>query len=124
VSYAAKLTPEDARVDWSAPALRVDRLIRACTPAPGAWTTLPATSDAPATRLGLGPVTPRPDVTDLAPGHVRPGKKEVLVGTATHAVELGLVQPVGKKPMPAADWARGARGLFDSAGAIVLGADA
>ena len=60
-------------------------------------------------RLGLGPVTPRPDVTDLAPGQVRAGKKEVLVGTATHAVRLGDVAPVGKKQMPAADWARGAR---------------
>ena len=39
ISIAGKLTPSDARVDWSAPALRVDRLVRACTPAPGAWTT-------------------------------------------------------------------------------------
>ena len=39
VSLAPKVTVEDARVDWSAPALRVDRLIRGCTPAPGAWTT-------------------------------------------------------------------------------------
>src|SRR3954466_12788250 len=35
VTIAGKLTSGDARVDWSAPALRVDRLVRACTPAPG-----------------------------------------------------------------------------------------
>ncbi|PZR52773.1 methionyl-tRNA formyltransferase [Xylanimonas oleitrophica] len=108
ISLAPKLTPHDAAVDFRDPALAVDRHVRGCTPAPGAWTTTPGPDGAPA-RLGLGPVTPRPDVTDLAPGEVRPGKKDVLVGTATHAVQLGLVQPVGKKPMPAPDWARGAR---------------
>src|SRR5213076_421166 len=40
VSYAPKLSPADARVDWAAPALRVDRLVRACTPVPGAWSSL------------------------------------------------------------------------------------
>ncbi|MDP9417745.1 MAG: methionyl-tRNA formyltransferase, partial [Actinomycetota bacterium] len=39
VSHAPKLTVDDARVEWRAPALRVDRLVRACSPAPGAWTT-------------------------------------------------------------------------------------
>jgi methionyl-tRNA formyltransferase len=120
VSIAPKLTTDDARVDWKAPALAVDRRIRGCTPAPGAWTTLPGDASA---RLGLGPVTPRPDVTDLSPGHILAGKKDVLVGTATHAVQLGHVQPPGKKPMPAADWARGARGLLDAGHDVVLGGD-
>ncbi|QAY71074.1 methionyl-tRNA formyltransferase [Xylanimonas protaetiae] len=117
VSLAAKLTTADARVDFTDPALAVDRLVRGCTPAPGAWTTVPGPDGA--ARLGLGPVTPRPDVTDLKPGELRPGKRDVLVGTATHAVELGLVQPVGKKPMAAADWARGAR----LSGDVVLGTE-
>ena len=108
VSLAAKLTTADAHVDFRDPALAVDRRIRGCTPAPGAWTTVPG-PDGDTARLGLGPVTPRPDVTDLPPGQLRAGKREVLVGTATHAVQLDLVQPVGKKPMAAADWARGAR---------------
>ncbi|ROS74520.1 methionyl-tRNA formyltransferase [Cellulomonas sp. PhB143] len=104
VSLAAKLTAADAEVRWGDPAFAVDRTVRGCTPAPGAWTSLPDGS-----RLGLGPVAPRGDVTDLRPGEVRVGKKEVLVGTGTHAVELGQVAPVGKKHMAAADWARGAR---------------
>jgi methionyl-tRNA formyltransferase len=33
----------------------------------------------------------------------------VLVGTGSQPVALGVVQPPGKKPMNAADWARGAR---------------
>lgn len=104
VSHAAKLTPADAQVDWTVPALAVDRRIRACTPAPGAWTTLPGGE-----RLGLGPVQPVADTTDLAPGEVQVSKRDVLVGTATAAVRLGDVVPVGKKKMAAADWARGAR---------------
>lgn len=104
VSHAPRLGPEDGRVRWEHPALAVDRRVRAVTPAPGAWTTTPDGA-----RLGLGPVLPRPDVTDLAPGEVRAGRREVLVGTGTHAVELGEVAPAGRRPMPAADWARGAR---------------
>ncbi|MGI5202831.1 methionyl-tRNA formyltransferase [Spirillospora sp. CA-108201] len=101
VSHAAKLTPEDGRVDWKSPALHIDRLIRACTPAPGAWTSFRDT------RVKLGPVRPAPDAARLAPGALSAGKSEVLVGTATHPVALGEVQPQGKRPMAAADWARG-----------------
>ncbi|MDO8149560.1 methionyl-tRNA formyltransferase [Isoptericola sp. b515] len=122
-SYAPKITAEDALVRWDDPALAVDRRVRAVTPAPGAWTTLPASEEGtPGARLGLGPVRPRPDVVDLAPGQVRAGKSEVLVGTATHAVELGEVRPVGKKPMGAADWARGAGRDVVESGAPLGGA--
>ena len=115
VSLAPRLEVDDARVRWEHPAVAVDRRIRGCTPAPGAWTTAPDGS-----RLKLGPVTPRPDVTDLPPGTLRATKDEVLVGTATHAVLLGDVSPAGRRAMPAADWARGAR--LD--GDLVLGAAA
>ncbi|MBO0610165.1 methionyl-tRNA formyltransferase [Myceligenerans salitolerans] len=119
VSVAPKLTPADAEIRWHVPATAIDRRIRGCTPAPGAWTTLPGEGP-DAARLGLGPVTPVPDVTDLAPGRVRAEKKRVLAGTATHAVALGDVRPPGKRPMPAPDWARGAgRALIDAG--LVLG---
>ncbi|MEU1622786.1 methionyl-tRNA formyltransferase [Streptomyces sp. NPDC005722] len=103
VSLAPKITVDDARVDWNAPALRVDRVVRGCTPAPGAWTVFGGE------RLKLGPVTPLPERTDLAPGELEVTKRAVYVGTGSHAVELGEVRPQGKKPMPAADWARGVR---------------
>ncbi len=97
VSLAPKITVADARVDWSAPALRVDRLVRACTPAPGAWTTLRDR------RVKLGPVAVTDEV--LPAGEVHDG----LVGTATTAVRLGGVRPEGKSAMAAADWLRGLR---------------
>jgi len=105
VSHAPKLTPEDARVDWTASVLRVDRLVRACTPAPGAWTTFREE------RLKLGPVRPLAAHAggDLAPGELTVAGGEVVVGTADVPAGLGEVQPPGKRRMPAADWARGAR---------------
>jgi methionyl-tRNA formyltransferase len=108
VSVAPKVTVDTAEVDWSAPAVRVDRLVRAFTPAPGAWTTYGPD------RLKLGPVLPVPDGAALRPGQLQVDKRRVLVGTATTAVELSDVQAPGKRPMPAADWARGARPGPDS----------
>jgi methionyl-tRNA formyltransferase len=106
VSLAPKITVEDARVDWSAPALRVDRLVRACTPAPAAWTTYAGD------RVGLGPVEPHDPAERLAPGMVRVGRRDVLVGTGDgRAVRLGEVRPAGRKPMTADAWARGVRDL-------------
>jgi methionyl-tRNA formyltransferase len=103
VSLAPKIDVSDARVVWTAPALRVDRLIRACTPAPGAWTTWRGV------RLRLGPVLPVRDGGPLEPGCLRVSKTSVLVGTVTHPVALESVQPAGKRAMAAVDWARGAR---------------
>jgi methionyl-tRNA formyltransferase len=111
VSYAPKLTVADAEIDFGQPALAVERRIRACTPDPGAWTSF---RDG---RLKLGPASvasaASPASTDadspLAPGELLIGKNAVLVGTATTSLRLGTVQPAGKKPMPAADWARGLR---------------
>jgi methionyl-tRNA formyltransferase len=101
ISLAPKITVEDARIDWSQPAMAVDRRIRACTPSPGAWTTLGGE------RVKLGPVS----LVDgaLPPGELLVGKNAVAVGTGSGAVALGLVKAFGKKEMPAADWARGIR---------------
>jgi methionyl-tRNA formyltransferase len=112
VSFAPKLSPSDARVDWKRPAHLVDRLIRACTPEPGAWTEFQAS------RLKLWPVTLHPagasggipdllTVPDLAPGELHVTRGAVYAGTGSRPVLLGDVQPPGKRRMPAADWIRG-----------------
>ncbi|HKB30860.1 MAG TPA: methionyl-tRNA formyltransferase [Streptosporangiaceae bacterium] len=135
VSYAPKITPADARVDWTRGAVAMDRLIRACTPHPGAWTVLrgarvklgpvrlvpasdaasPSTGEpgpaglAPAglAPAGLAPAGLAP--AELAPGELRVTRDEVLVGTGTHPVGLGDVRPEGKRPMRAVEWVRGLR---------------
>ncbi|MGR6318656.1 methionyl-tRNA formyltransferase [Micromonospora soli] len=103
VSLAPKLTVADARVRWTDPAFAVDRRIRACTPAPGPWTTFRGD------RVKLGPVTPVANGPELKPGELLVEKSRVLAGTATVPVQLGEVRAAGKKAMSASDWARGAR---------------
>ncbi len=130
ISFAPKLTPADARVDWKLPAHLIDRQIRACTPDPGAWTEFDGG------RLKLWPVTPAagaglvggqragrttagtaagghaaPLTGSLAPGELRVDRNAVYAGTGTIPVRLGDVQPPGKRRMPAADWARGIHGI-------------
>jgi methionyl-tRNA formyltransferase len=104
VSFAPKLNPSDARVDWKLPAHLIDRAIRACTPDPGAWTELDGG------RIKLWPVTtptPSPALPELAPGELHVTRASVHAGTGSRPVLLGDVQPPGKRRMPAADWARG-----------------
>ncbi|WKX73467.1 methionyl-tRNA formyltransferase [Streptomyces sp. XD-27] len=103
VSLAPKLTVADAEIDWTAPALRVDRVVRGCAPAPGAWTLFRGE------RLKVMSVALVTDRSDLGAGEIATTKNAVYVGTGSHAVELLWVQPQGKKPMRAADWARGVR---------------
>ena len=129
VSYAPKLSAGDARVRWDAPDFVIGRQIRACTPAPGAWTLLggtrlklgPVRVSPPQTAAGAGQATGRPAIAGngqatagsaaalgpLGPGELWVGRAGVFVGTATEPVELGDVQPPGKRPMAAVAWARG-----------------
>jgi len=120
VSLAPKINVENARICWGTPALAVDRHIRGCMPAPGAWTTFrgdrlkihpvtlaPLALDAPDAPVIDGDEVITPQV--LAVGEVAATKRAVRVGTASGVVLLGAVQPQGKKPMDAADWARGVR---------------
>ena len=102
ISLAPKILVEHAQVDWSQPAVAIDRQIRACTPAPGAWSTHDGE------RIKLGPVS----LTErqvLAPGELEVTKNAVFIGTGSTPVQLGEVKAFGKKQMQAADWARGVR---------------
>ena len=97
VSAAPKLTVEDVRVDWAAPAPRVDRLVRAATPAPGAWTTYGGD------RLKLGPVLPVPDGPPLAPGELA---RRAAAGAGRHRHHAGRAGR-GARHRQAADAGRG-----------------
>ncbi len=106
ISFAPKLTAQDVLIDWTLPAVVVDRLTRAATPAPGAWTMFRDR------RLKIGPVRAG---AQNAPDELAPGRLAALtdgavaVGTGTGPVLLGEVRPEGRGPMKAADWVRGAR---------------
>jgi methionyl-tRNA formyltransferase len=128
VTLAPKLRPEEACLDWTAPAGRVVNAVRAFNPAPGAWTTLHGRRLKVLRARPLEPAVTGPGLTatgqetgqapDLAGGGlgrlaagelaVGPGG-ELVAGSGDGAVELVTVQPEGRRAMPGSDFARGAR---------------
>ena len=96
VTYAAKIDKAEARVDWTRPAVEVDRLIRALSPFPGAWT------EVKGERVKL--LRSRLSQGKGAPGQVLQG---FTVACGTGAVEITEAQREGKRPMPATEILRG-----------------
>ena len=100
-TYAAKLTTEDALIDWQSSSEEIHDLVRALDPEPGAWTTLNGA------RLKVFKATPV-EGRSLAPGEPE-SAESLIVGTGDGAVRLDEVQPATKRRMPGADFARGLR---------------
>jgi len=108
VSYAPKITTELARINWTDPALAIERKIRAVTPAPGAWTM------AGDERYKLMPVelskseqlAQFQELNQLNPGEVKVISDQVYVGTGSHPIVLSQIQLPGKTFTAAIDWAR------------------
>ncbi|MEA2460966.1 MAG: methionyl-tRNA formyltransferase [Actinomycetota bacterium] len=101
-TYAAKITTDDARIDWTLPARMIHDLVRGLNPAPGAWTTL-GDLRIKVWRSAISTVS-----HDLAPGTLAAGR-ELIVGTGDGALVLTDVQAAGKKRMSGGDLARGLR---------------
>jgi methionyl-tRNA formyltransferase len=99
-TYAEKIGSEDRQLDPSTPAEELARRIRGLTPHVGAFLALPGGE-----RLGVRAARPVPD--GPAPGEIRAGDDELLLGCAAGALMLERVQPPGGKPMVAADFLRG-----------------
>jgi methionyl-tRNA formyltransferase len=100
VSFAPKLEVAEAQLDWNKPAVLLERQIRACWPAPGAWTLWSGE------RFKIGPGAKVVAAT-LAPGELQVTSHEVIIGTGVGCLQLGEVKPFGKRLMSAIAWARG-----------------
>lgn len=100
ITVAPKLTVAEAEIDWTADEATIDRHIRGCTPAPGAWTTFRGE------RFKILSAHPAGG-TPAAPGTILVTKRWLQVGTGNRPLELDAVQPFGKKAMRGVDWARG-----------------
>jgi methionyl-tRNA formyltransferase len=99
-TYAAKLSKEEARLDWSQPSALLARAVRAYNPAPGAWTLL---DGAP---LKVWQVQQVPGAG--APGEVLHADGDrFVVACGDGALALREVQPAGSKRMPAAAFLAG-----------------
>jgi len=100
-TYAPKLDREQARIDWSLPAVQVSRWIRGLDDVPGAWSPLGA----------AGPVKlfcPAVDAAAGEPGTVLETRAHgFVVACGEGSVVVGEVQPPGKRRMSAADWMHG-----------------
>ena len=101
VTYASKLTPEDARIDWSLPAEAIRNRIRAFNPRPGAWTTL----DGKRLKVWKAQSTGEPSASP--PGTLTVAGEKLVVDTGSERLLLVEVQPEGKGRMSAAEFLRG-----------------
>lgn len=101
ITLAAKITPADVKIDWTAPACDIARIIRASSPIPGAWTTLGHE------RFSVLAAKADADDLPLPPGQLAADRRHLWVGTGTQRLELTRVKAAGRKPMSGADWARG-----------------
>jgi methionyl-tRNA formyltransferase len=105
VTYATKLSNEDSRIDWARPARELHDLVRGLSPFPGAFFE---------TDLGRGPERVRALRARAVAGAGDAVAGTVLddaptVGCGAGALTLLEVQRAGGRPMPGADFARGAR---------------
>ncbi|MFA4898471.1 MAG: methionyl-tRNA formyltransferase [Brevundimonas sp.] len=100
-TYAKKITPAEARIDWTRPAAEVDAHIRGLSPFPGAWFEAPSDT---------GPVRVKALLSALADGSGAPGETlddALTVACGTGAVRLIRVQREGKAAQSADEMLRG-----------------
>jgi methionyl-tRNA formyltransferase len=98
VTYAAKISPQEARLDWNGPATALDRAVRAFNPVPGAWTLLPNGE-----RLKIL-------AAEISDAHGTPGAiidDRLTIACGDGALRLLLVQRQGKRVMEATELLRG-----------------
>ena len=98
VTYAAKIDKAEARVDWTRPAVEIDRQIRGLSPFPGAWTMIAGK------RVKLL-------ACQLAAGAGPPGSvlSDLTIACGQGAITITALQPEGKPRMEAEAYLRGAR---------------
>ena len=104
VTYAHKITPDEAQIDWSASAVEIDRKIRAFNPLPGAWTTWHGEK----LKVWSSALVPVPSGVGSEPGVVLAMDGEhLLVCCGSFVLALTEIQRPGGKRMAVADWING-----------------
>jgi methionyl-tRNA formyltransferase len=97
VTYAAKIDKAETRIDWTQPAAALDRLVRAMSPAPGAW------CEVAGNRVRV--LRARPEPGGGAPGTLL--DDNLLVACGEDALRLTRIQREGRQPMDAETFLRG-----------------
>jgi methionyl-tRNA formyltransferase len=100
-TYARKIKPAEARIDWARPAVELDRHIRGLSPFPGAWFQAPSSN---------GPVRVKALLSQLAEGEGPPGQvleAQLLIACGQGALRLLQVQREGRSAQDAESFLRG-----------------
>ncbi len=103
-SYAAKLEPEEARLELERPAAELELTVRALSPRPGAYGMMGED------RFKVLRARRVEGAEPLSPGELRLEGERLVMGTGSGVLELIEVQPAGRRAMAGAAWARGRRG--------------
>ncbi len=104
-TYTHPVRKEDGQINWHRPALEIERQVRACFPWPSAHTTWQGR------RLKIWRATARTDRVPGEPGDVVLRNNDLVVVTGEGILILHELQMEGRRPLPAADFARGQRGF-------------
>jgi len=99
VTYAEKISSEEARVDWGRPARDVDCHIRGLSPFPGAWFE--------ADGMRVKALSSKLVGGGGAPGEVLQAGERFVVACGKGAVELLRLQRAGKRAQSAEEFLRG-----------------
>ena len=103
-TYAPKLSKADGRVDWTVPAVTIDRLVRAAVPWPGAYTEWRGQS----LKLWRTDVNPQPPAVRGRPGEVVAVSGDgVVVAAGEGSVAIQEVQPPGRRRMTVREFLSG-----------------
>jgi methionyl-tRNA formyltransferase len=105
VTYAAKITPAETRIDWRRTAAEVSAHVRGLSPAPGAWFDLATDRGAVRVKVLHARAEAGADVGAAKPGEAL--DDALLIACGTGAVRLTRLQRAGKGPMKAEDFLRG-----------------
>ncbi|UCF20983.1 MAG: methionyl-tRNA formyltransferase [Gemmatimonadota bacterium] len=105
-TYAPKLGPGDAKIEWTRPALELDRWIRGTDPSPGAW------GEVGGLRVQVFQPQVMPESVAAEPGVVvrADSRAGLEVATGSGTLRIGEVKPAGRRRMKAVEWIRG-RGI-------------
>jgi methionyl-tRNA formyltransferase len=103
VSFAPKISKDEAKIDWHLPAEKIINAVRAFTSNPGAWTSHRGSL------LKITEIGQHGGEQKLEPGVLCAAGKRLFIGTASYSVEIMKIISAGKKEMPASDWINGAR---------------
>ncbi len=111
-NYAEKLSKEEAKLDWSLPAVQLERCIRAFNPWPISWL---QTTDAQGNNqiLKVYQATVLPHQNQTAGTVLQVNKQGIQIATADGVLNITQLQPAGKKPMTVQDFLNGRSDWFE-----------